>query len=325
MSILSVIVPVYNAEKYIDRCVESLAAQTYTDLEIILVNDGSTDSSGTKCDQWAEKDNRIKVIHKENGGVASARNAGLDAATGDYIIFAHADSIFENDIISKCISEIKAHSPDLLVCAIEADSSDMRSKIYLDTNLYTRYEYAENIARYISTGVGFGTISNKVFASYIIKGRNMRFNEEMPLVAEELFTCRYFTTANHIRCISCLLCRHADSTAVEEGTTEYLAQGKVFSQALIDAVQSKGLYNAASSAIGENYQKILYKHLVLLSQPSEKHTLGQRADALDALSRTSDSAPLMVYLATLPGIKNRYIYQTYKLRQWKLLLTFLGK
>ena len=325
MTKISVIVPVYNEEKHIENCVRSIAEQTYTDIEIILVNDGSTDTSGEKCDQLAQQDSRIKVIHKPNGGVSSARNAGLCEAIGDYIIFADAYSIFENDIISKCVSEIETHSPDLLVCAIEAEASDMRSKIYLDTNLYTRYEYSENIARYISSGVGFGSVSNKIFAAYIIKGRNMQFSEEMPLVADELFTCRFFTTANHIRCISNLLCRHNGNTAVQEGTTGYLAQGKAFSQALINAVQSKGLYNAASRAIGENYQKILYKHLVLLSLPNENHNLSQRADALDALSKTSDSAPLMVYLATLPGIKNKYVYQTYKLRQWKLLLTFLGK
>ena len=310
---------------HLEKCVNSLVTQTYKNLEILLVIDGSTDSGSHPCNVWSDKDSRIKIVQTETFNKSSARNAGLDAAAGDYIIFADADSIFEEDILSKCAEEIKSHSPDLLVCAVETDSADMRSKIYLDTNLYTRYEYSENIAQYISTGVGFGTISNKIFASYIINGRNMRFREDMPLVADQLFTCRYFTVANHIRCISSLLCRHSGNAPMQEGTTEYLAQGKVFSQMLIDAVQSKGLYNAASRAIGENYQKILYKHLVLLSQTSEKYTLSQRADALDALSKTSDSAPLMIYLATLPGIKNKYIYQTYKLRQWKLLLTFLGK
>jgi glycosyltransferase involved in cell wall biosynthesis len=88
---ISVIVPVYNVEKYLDECIQSIVSQTFKDIEIILVNDGSTDSSGLICDQWMQKDERIKVIHKKNGGLSSARNAGIDAAQGKYIIFVDSD------------------------------------------------------------------------------------------------------------------------------------------------------------------------------------------------------------------------------------------
>lgn len=91
MSRISVIVPVYNAEQYLDKCIGSILGQTYADLELILINDGSRDSSGTICDRWAEKDSRVKVIHQENQGVSAARNAGLDAAAGEYIGFVDAD------------------------------------------------------------------------------------------------------------------------------------------------------------------------------------------------------------------------------------------
>lgn len=85
--LISIIVPVYKVEKYLDKCVESIVEQTYKNLEIILVDDGSPDNCPAMCDRWAEKDSRIKVIHKENGGLSSARNAGLDACTGEYIYF----------------------------------------------------------------------------------------------------------------------------------------------------------------------------------------------------------------------------------------------
>lgn len=88
---ISIIVPVYNVEKYLDKCVESLVRQTYWDIEILLVDDGSPDNCPALCDIWAKKDSRIKVIHKENGGLSSARNAGLDAATGTYIAFVDSD------------------------------------------------------------------------------------------------------------------------------------------------------------------------------------------------------------------------------------------
>ena len=93
--LISVIVPVYNVEQYLDRCVRSIVGQTYKNLEIILVDDGSTDSSGRLCDKWAQKDSRIKVIHKSNGGLSDARNAGMATATGEYIAFVDSDDWVE--------------------------------------------------------------------------------------------------------------------------------------------------------------------------------------------------------------------------------------
>ena len=86
-TLLSVIIPVYNVEEYLAKCLDSILGQTYQNLEVILVNDGSKDGSGSICDAYAQKDSRIRVIHKENGGLSSARNAGMDAATGEYITF----------------------------------------------------------------------------------------------------------------------------------------------------------------------------------------------------------------------------------------------
>lgn len=103
---ISVIVPVYNVEKYLNRCVDSIINQTYTDLEIILVDDGSTDSSGSICDEYAKKDERIKVIHKENGGLSDARNAGVTAATGDYISFIDSDDYIELNMMELLITTI---------------------------------------------------------------------------------------------------------------------------------------------------------------------------------------------------------------------------
>lgn len=97
MSKISIIVPIYNVEKYLNKCIESIVAQTYKNLEIILVDDGSLDNCPQMCDEWAKKDERIKVIHKVNGGVSSARNAGLHVATGEYIQFVDSDDFLELD------------------------------------------------------------------------------------------------------------------------------------------------------------------------------------------------------------------------------------
>jgi len=101
---ISIIVPVYNVEEYITECIDSILSQTYKDCELILVDDGSSDNSGKICDEYALKDNRIKVIHKENGGLSSARNAGIDVAKGEYITFIDSDDVLlNNDIYDKII------------------------------------------------------------------------------------------------------------------------------------------------------------------------------------------------------------------------------
>ena len=104
---LSVIVPVYNVESYLSRCVDSILVQKVDGMEIILVNDGSRDSSGTICDEYARKDSRIRVLHKENGGLSSARNAGLDICRGEYIAFVDSDDWIEPDAYEKMLKTAK--------------------------------------------------------------------------------------------------------------------------------------------------------------------------------------------------------------------------
>ena len=111
MDLISVIIPVYNVEKYLDSCVESVVNQTYKNLEIILVDDGSTDNCPALCDAWANKDARVKVIHKQNGGLSSARNTGLTIASGDYIGFVDSDdyiSVYMYEVLLSLINEKKA-------------------------------------------------------------------------------------------------------------------------------------------------------------------------------------------------------------------------
>ena len=114
MSMVSIIVPIYNIEGYIRECIDSILAQTYPDFELILVDDGSPDNCGRICDEYAEKDVRIKVIHKENGGLTSARNAGLSVAKGDWIMHVDGDDWIEPDMIESLIEAAKATEADLV-------------------------------------------------------------------------------------------------------------------------------------------------------------------------------------------------------------------
>ena len=116
----SVIVPIYKVEAYLDDCVRSIVAQTYPNLEIILVDDGSPDRCGDMCDAWAAKDSRIKVIHKPNGGLSDARNAGLQIAAGDYIAFVDSDDWIEPQMYEKMLAAMKAEQAEICACRIRS-------------------------------------------------------------------------------------------------------------------------------------------------------------------------------------------------------------
>lgn len=114
--LVSVVIPVYNVERYLNRCVDSVINQTYKNLEIILVDDGSTDNCGNICDQYLTCDDRIKVIHKKNGGLSDARNYGLDVAHGDYICFIDSDDFISNYYVEKMINAAIKNNSDICAC-----------------------------------------------------------------------------------------------------------------------------------------------------------------------------------------------------------------
>lgn len=113
--LISVIVPVYKVEQYLRACVDSILAQTYTNLEIILVDDGSPDACGTICDKYAARDNRVRVIHKENGGLSDARNAGMSVCTGDYLAFVDSDDLLAFDALDRLYGLAEAYSAELVI------------------------------------------------------------------------------------------------------------------------------------------------------------------------------------------------------------------
>ena len=113
---VSVIVPIYKVEKYLDRCVNSIINQTYKNLEIILIDDGSPDNCPKMCEDWAKKDNRIIVIHKQNGGLSDARNFGLDVAIGEYVTFVDSDDLISPTFIEKLVNLSKEHNAEIVSC-----------------------------------------------------------------------------------------------------------------------------------------------------------------------------------------------------------------
>lgn len=124
---ITVIIPVYNAEKYLEQCVNSVLSQTYTNLEVLLVNDGSTDSSAYICEQYKEKDSRVRVHHKKNGGVSTSRNRALELVTGDYIVFIDCDDWMEPGHIESLYNHLKETESDIVVVNFVKFSEETRA------------------------------------------------------------------------------------------------------------------------------------------------------------------------------------------------------
>ena len=119
---VSIVVPVYAVERYLDRCVNSLVGQTYRNIEIILIDDGSPDSSPLKCDKWAVRDNRVRVIHQQNAGVSAARNHGLNEAHGEYLYFVDADDYVESNLIEILVNRAQEDNAQIVFCGYETNA-----------------------------------------------------------------------------------------------------------------------------------------------------------------------------------------------------------
>jgi len=134
---LSVIVPIYNAEKYLRQCIDSILSQELTEIELILINDGSIDSSGAICDEYARRDSRVKVVHGINEGVSKARNKGMEMALGEYIGFVDADDWIEANMYSEMLNMIKHYQADMGICGfIRDDGTIMRNRLLaVDTQM----------------------------------------------------------------------------------------------------------------------------------------------------------------------------------------------
>lgn len=204
MEKISVIVPVYNVEEYLKECIESLINQTFRDIEILLIDDGSTDKSGLICDLYSDKYDFIKVVHKSNGGLCSARNVGLSLAKGEYISFIDSDDYVENNFLDTLYNQCKQDSLDILFCnyVIFEDNSILckKNKQYLVTNEYiTGLEY-EKIRFENNDWDNYVCMS--LFKRSFLEKNKLKFYEKGKLLFEDvLFTNRILLKAERVKYI----------------------------------------------------------------------------------------------------------------------------
>lgn len=203
MNKISVIVPVYQAENYLNRCVDSIVNQTYSNIEVILIDDGSKDRSGNICDQYADKDFRVKVIHKENAGVSVARNTGLDIASGDYIAFVDSDDFLELDMYERMMDKVLEYQCDIVLCDCVKDTGevqipythDIREGYYdyeqLKTEYYPHLLMMENV-EYPATISNWVLLFKKALCNDIRYLEGVRFSEDLLFGAQLMLNAHSF-------------------------------------------------------------------------------------------------------------------------------------
>lgn len=190
---VSIIIPVYNVKDYLDRCLRSAVGQTYKQLEIILVDDGSTDDSAQICDLWAMLDGRIKVIHKENEGLGHARNTGLKNATGKYICFLDSDDYFREDVVENALRLIQSQKSDIAIFGLSRLSEDgtLLKKLLppSDRTVFEGSEVQRELLPKMMRGEGYPfSACACMFSAELIKRADWRFVSEKEIISEDSYS-----------------------------------------------------------------------------------------------------------------------------------------
>lgn len=205
MELISIIIPIYKVEQYLAECMESVLGQSYTNLEIILVDDGSPDACPALCDEYAQKDKRVKVIHKENGGLSDARNAGLEIATGEYIAFVDSDDVIHKDYVRLLYEAIKGANADISACDLiefqDGEETPSFTSEIRDVKC-NQYSPKEALSELIQ-GIGFRAVAwNKLYKRSVLTGETFevgRYHED------EFFTYRIIDKASKLSFVTAKL------------------------------------------------------------------------------------------------------------------------
>lgn len=193
---ISIIVPIYNVEKYLEKCIKSIVSQTYKDLEVILVDDGSNDNSGKIADAWAIKDDRIKVIHKKNGGLSEARNSGMKIATGEYIGFVDSDDWINCKMYEILMENLNQYDADISVCSFKKvyENKVVEQSKVIDKKIY-KFNAEEALEDLINEGKLKQIVCNKLYKKKLIDNVYFEYGK---IHEDEFWTYQVLSKTNNI-------------------------------------------------------------------------------------------------------------------------------
>lgn len=201
---VSVIIPVYNAEEHLEQCINSMISQSYRNLEIVLVDDGSNDNCGMLCDDYAKKDKRIIAIHKSNEGVSEARNTGIKAAAGEFICFLDSDDYVENNLIENAVNNAVQHLCDIVIWGFYLDYFDkwgsrVKTSVYHTgiNGIYSKSSFKELPLNYQFINC-LGYVWNKMYHKRLLKNNQIIFNKDISISEDLLFNADVFSLSGNL-------------------------------------------------------------------------------------------------------------------------------
>ena len=267
MELITVIIPVYNVEKYLSRCVLSVINQTYKNLEIILVDDASPDNCPQICDDFAKKDSRIKVIHKQNEGLGLSRNAGLNVAGGEYVTFIDSDDFITENHIENLYNCIKKHSADAVIGAhtiVSANGAKTEKSLNLNEGAYEEREIINQIVLpLIGTAPEYyndiqinASCCMNLYNLNLIRKYNLMFISERQAVGEDLFfNLNFFTKSKRVAAINETgYCYFENINSISRKyTPERLERTVGFYNLLCETAKNIGIFDAAKSRIHRSF------------------------------------------------------------------------
>jgi len=245
---ISVIVPVYNTAPYLPACIGSILAQTHSNLEVLLIDDGSADNSGALCDVFAQKDPRIKVIHKTNMGVSAARNDGIDAATGAWLAFVDSDDVISEQMMEKLHDLAVGYDAEIAVCGLNRLTEQSSTHFDVKYGKIVTFSRKEALRNFITTCGYGGFLCNKLFRVDLFqKPELLRLNREIAVCEDLLMTCLLTERADVIACTNEKLYGYVvRSGSAMETVTEKTLSSLMAKKQLIEIYTRNGLPDGAS-------------------------------------------------------------------------------
>lgn len=269
---ISIIVPVYNADKYVDKCIKSILEQTYANFELIIIDDGSTDQSAAICDEWSQKDSRIKVVHVDNGGVSRARNIGIGLSTGSWISFVDADDYIMNNYLSDLLNVTLVNKGvDWVFCDYydEINGKRINSHIYekekegLLSNTSQLYKKINGIEeKKWSSSSRFAGVWGKLYSEYLIKKNNISFPENVYIREDVIFNMKYCSRVRQAYYLRkpLYVYNNLDDSASRRSNDNFKYEADSFMKELFECCKGE---KDAEEIISFNALVMLYKIVIL--------------------------------------------------------------
>lgn len=311
---VSIIMPVYNSEKYLSDALNSISKQIYTNFEVILVNDGSTDGSGKILDDFAKQDERVKVIHVSNGGPSSARNIGIAQACGEWIQFMDSDDIIDENMLIELLKATK--NADMVVSGAIQESADGSNSV-VRSIIPAELNNIDDIGNYISNmdcntyDLFMNYLWNRLIKRSVLVDFNIRFDENMRLGEDFLFMCELLKHVNKINVINQTYYHYINRG--QQSLThifikdEYMRRKIVFN-ALCNIMEYFGIYEKKKDFIFETEGRFCWLALKRLTYANDDVRLSDKLSYIRTLSGKENIKYMLCYLKSVKSVKS-YIQQ----------------